>query len=229
MDNQRLLIWAFFGLMAWITYQTWVQQYGPQPVQPAVTAEVAAEPGATLPDIEEGSLPTIDDTALDAPAPEATRAQSSSEDTATAASVIEVTTDVLELQISTQGGTIQAARLLQYPVAKDQPDVLVELLSTDAANYGLVQSGIRTANLATGASEPTHQALFTAASLSYDLGSADELVVPLRWTGADGITVEKRYLFRRGSYAIDIEQELTNNSADEWRGAEYAQIRRYSR
>ena len=34
MDNQRLLIWAFFGLMAWMTYQTWLQDYGPKPVAP---------------------------------------------------------------------------------------------------------------------------------------------------------------------------------------------------
>ena len=35
MDNQRLLVWAFFGLMAWITYQTWMQDYGPKPAPPA--------------------------------------------------------------------------------------------------------------------------------------------------------------------------------------------------
>jgi len=34
MDNQRLLIWAFFAMMAWITYQTWVQDYAPRPAQP---------------------------------------------------------------------------------------------------------------------------------------------------------------------------------------------------
>jgi hypothetical protein len=25
MDNQRLFIWAFFVMMGWITYQTWVR------------------------------------------------------------------------------------------------------------------------------------------------------------------------------------------------------------
>ena len=33
MDNQRLLIWAFFALMAWMTYQAWMEDYGPQPAE----------------------------------------------------------------------------------------------------------------------------------------------------------------------------------------------------
>ena len=31
MDNQRLLIWTTFGLLLWLTYQAWQQDYGPQP------------------------------------------------------------------------------------------------------------------------------------------------------------------------------------------------------
>ena len=69
MDNQRLLIWAFFGLMGWITYQTWVQDYAPKPV--ATTTTEALQPelatrseGGDLPEL---SAPT--DVELDAPAP----------------------------------------------------------------------------------------------------------------------------------------------------------------
>ena len=32
MDNQRLLVWATFGILLWFTYQTWLQDYGPKPV-----------------------------------------------------------------------------------------------------------------------------------------------------------------------------------------------------
>ena len=31
MDNQRLLIWGSFILLLWMTYQAWVQDYGPRP------------------------------------------------------------------------------------------------------------------------------------------------------------------------------------------------------
>ena len=36
MDNQRLIIWGFFAIMAYLTWQTWMQDYGPRP-QPAET------------------------------------------------------------------------------------------------------------------------------------------------------------------------------------------------
>ncbi len=59
------------------------------------------------------------------------------------------------------------------------------------------------------------------------MGDADELVVPLRWQSADGIVVEKRFRFTRGKYAFVIEQEVTNGSNGDWRGANYAQIQRF--
>ena len=40
MDNQRLLIWAFFGFMLFITWQTWLEDYGPQ--------QSTTEPGGRL-------------------------------------------------------------------------------------------------------------------------------------------------------------------------------------
>ncbi|MEL7185849.1 MAG: membrane protein insertase YidC [Pseudomonadota bacterium] len=222
MDNQRLLIWAFFGLMAWITYQTWMQDYGPKPATPPAAVEAVDAEQPAIPD--DGGLPTITDATIDAPAPVVADAPAVTP--AATAPVVRVLTDVLDVEISTQGGTIQSATLRRYPVAKDRPDDLVVLLSTEDLNYGAVQTGIRTAGAPAGTAEPTHQAMFTAPQSNYALNDGEELVVPLRWTGPDGITVEKRFTFRRGGYAIDIEQELTNNSGNEWRGAAYAQVRR---
>ena len=34
MDNQRLLIWAFFAMMLWLTWQTWQQESRPRPEAP---------------------------------------------------------------------------------------------------------------------------------------------------------------------------------------------------
>ena len=65
MDNQRLLIWAFFGLMAWITYQTWVQDYGPKPVaQPAEQPALAVD--EVVPPQADDDLPQITGPAADA-------------------------------------------------------------------------------------------------------------------------------------------------------------------
>jgi YidC/Oxa1 family membrane protein insertase len=224
MDNQRLLIWAFFGLMVWITYQTWVQDYGPKPAPMAeAPAEEIVEPGA-VPGIVD-DLPELSErteaTAL--PAAPGDVAEPA-EEVATAS--IRVTTDVLDLEISTQGGTLQKAVLLKYPVAKDRPDTLVELLSTRPDELGLIESGVRaTANGA----EATHLTVFEAQQMSYELGDADELMVPLTWSDERGVVIEKRYRFKKGGYEIGLEQEVTNGSDGLWRGAEYVRVKRQFR
>ena len=224
MDNQRLLVWAFFMLMAWITYQTWTQDYGPRPTEDlSQPAEQVAAPSAQAPAISD-DLPDISDAATTAPAP-ATPGAPDDTVVSAAAPAIRVTTDVLDIEISTRGGTLQAALLQKYPVAKDRPDVLIELLSVHPENLGLIESGVRAVG---GGAEATHLADFQSQQTRYDLGGADELVVPLRWTDESGVVVEKRYRFTRGSYAIDLEQEVRNDSDALWRGAPYVRIKRES-
>ena len=221
MDNQR----AFFFLMAWMTYQAWMADYGPGPVptgtqqsDPALPAEATPGIDDDLPELSEPDVaPTGQPAAPDAPAATAP---------APTVPVVRVTTDVLDLEISTQGGTVQRATLLKYPVAKDKPDTLVRLLSTDARDFGLIETGVRATG---GGAEATHLTQFQSPLEQYDLGGAEEMEVVLGWADQGGITVEKRYRFTRGSYIIDVEQTVTNGGVDSWQGAEYARIKRYSR
>ena len=221
MDNQRLLIWAFFGVTAWITYQAWLQDYAQPPVA-AVTEQTAQQElpqsDTDLPELAAPMASTPE--SIDAPAP----AELPTTQDESAAATIRVTTDVLEIEISTQGGTLLEASLIAYPVAKDRPDTLVKLLSPEPANFGLIQTGLR---IVWEGDEPNHLAKFTSPSHRYSLGGADELVVPLMWRSAVGVTVEKRFYFTRGGYAIRVEQEVTNNSDGLWRGADYSQIQRH--
>lgn len=223
MDNQRLLIWGFFGLLGWITYQTWTQDYALRPVA-AVTQEVAqpsnAEGDSDLPEL---TAPT--GTMLDAP-PQLEEGAPERPPAAPGTATVRVMTDVFSIEISTQGGTLQSVALINYPVAKDEPDKLVELLSVEPSNFGLLQTGLR---IVGEGEEPNHLAIFTSGRDTYRLDGADELIVPMRWQSAEGIIVDKRFHFRRGSYAITIEQEITNGGEGLWRGAEYAQIQRYSK
>ena len=225
MDNQRLLIWATFGLLLWMTYQAWVQDYGPPTAasQPTTADEQLAPLGDTpgLPALPAESVDTPQ-LADNAPALDIA-AQSEPEQLAP---IIRVQTDVLELEISTIGGTLQRATMRQYPVAKDRPDVLMELLSPGQAELGMIQTGL---NSAGDRAKANHTAQFQAAATEYVLGNADELLVPLTWTDGQGVTVEKTLRFTRGSYRIDITQRLINDSDIDWRGAVYAQLLRRSR
>jgi YidC/Oxa1 family membrane protein insertase len=229
MENQRLLVWATFGMLLWLTYQSWMQDYGPQPtdaVQPS--ADESLQPPADAQNLP--ALPeTTTDSTLDAPQitePVPTAQPASTNATADDSEIIRVVTDVMDVEISTRGATLQGATLSGYPVAKDQPDTLVQLLDSGMPNFGLVQSGLRAAG---DREEANHLAIYTADATHYELGSADEIVVPLEWTDGQGVRVEKELRFKRGSYRIDITQRVINDSGAEWRGAEYAQLQKRSR
>jgi YidC/Oxa1 family membrane protein insertase len=226
MDNQRLLTWAFFGMMAWLTYQAWMQDYRPQPTAVPATIDAplpaAAEsgpPGAGLPEVD-----TAADSVPELPAQEP--GQPAAMAPASGAPTILVRTDVLDIQISAQGGTIQHAALPKYPIAKDRPNEPVVLLSAVRDDLGLIRAGLRSSDASSAG--PTHTAIFEAARSSYELGSDDELSVTLNWSDGDGLELEKTFRFKRGSYAIEVEQHLINNSDTVWRGDQYAQLLRRS-
>lgn len=217
MDNQRLLVWAVFVMLAWVTWQTWNEDYGPQPVEPPPAAD-GAEPGPVADD-----LPALNDPVADAPDTMPAIDGESTPATSPSAPTIRVLTDVFDIEISLEGGTLQGATLNNYPVHKDQPDVRVEMLSADPDDLGLLQTGLRSAG---EGAEPNHRATFTSPANRFELGSANEIVVPLSWSDGAGITVEKRLRFARGSYIITVEQTVTNGTETSWRGAEYAQLQR---
>ena len=227
MDNQRLLVWAAFGLMLWFTYNAWVQDYAPEPVR---QAEPAADRAATPPGTESSGdsaadLPALPEDNAGAPQLEAESVVPEVSARESDADVVRVTTDVLDLEISTRGGTLRKAVLPRYPVAKDQPDVLVQLLSPTMPDFGVIQTGLRTAN---EGPEPNHLAKFLSNSTEYSLDGRDELLVSLTWNDGQGVSVVKQFRFTRGSYIIGVQQTVTNETGGEWRGAEYAQIQRHS-
>ena len=224
MENQRLLIWATFGMLLWMTYQAWVTDYGPTTAGQTQTPAGQVEPPAN----EDGGIPALPQDTEDAPAPtgadsapalEALTRDVDDND----APVIRVQTDVLDLEISTIGGTLTRASLLRYPVHKDQPDDPVQLLSPAASEYGLIRSGL---NDASDGEKADHNAVYSSVRSEYQLDGGDEVVVPLTWTNEQGLTVEKTLRFSRGSYRIDISHRLINDSGAVWSGAEYAQLRR---
>ena len=109
---------------------------------------------------------------------------------------------MLELKVNTKGGSIESAILLNYPKSKNNPDDLVELLSVDSNNLGLIQTGLR---FLSGEREANHLAIYTVDSYDYKATGRDELNVPFYWSDDNGVSVEKRIKLTNGSYKIDIE------------------------
>jgi len=148
-------------------------------------------------------------------------AGASAEATSDAGSVVHVRTDVLDLDISTRGGTIVRADLLKYPRVKGEA-APVRLENQDSAqSLYLLQSGL------TGPqSAPSHLDAFASEQSDYSLGSAGELRVPLTWSDDHGVRVTKTFIFRRGNYRIGLEYDIENHGETPWSAAPYAQILR---
>jgi YidC/Oxa1 family membrane protein insertase len=95
------------------------------------------------------------------------------------------------------------------------------LLADSGAKLFMAQSG-----LVGKSNAPNHYALYTATKTYYELArGAEELVVELTWRG-EGVTVTKRYNFKRDNYVIDVIHEVQNDTLEPWTGGAYGQFRR---
>jgi YidC/Oxa1 family membrane protein insertase len=229
MDNPRLFLWIGLALLAWMNIIQWDRDYGAQSAATTATTTSSATPATVAPaapGTAASSLPALPSaTAPVANAPAVAAQASATTAVAAAAPSIRVVTDVIDMDISLQGGDLLRADLLQYPRDKKPGSPAVRLLSTDDATYGVVRSGLRAAD---GRAEPTHLALYTAPASEFRLApGAQELRVPLTWTDGQGVTVTKTYVFKPGQYAVEVIYDVQNASGADWNAASYVQFARH--
>ncbi len=214
MDNPRLLLFMGLALVMLLLYQAWMQDYGPKTSSTAngsATATVAAD----------GSVPTGMPAAVDGSVPGSV--PGSDQPRTARGGTVHVVTDRLAVDISTLGGDLRRVDLPTFPVSIDQPDIPFRILDDGADLFHIAQSGL----LAASGEAPNHTAEFVAEQNEYKLAEgADTLVVPLRWRGADGLEVEKRFTFHRDSYLIDVDFVVTNTSGEAVELSQYRQLQR---
>ena len=231
-NSPRVFLWTALLLLLWLNYEAWMRDYyGPQATATTTTA-TRTSPGesATGESNLDATVPQASTTApsqgqpgaaAHAP-PVATSAGEGRADGAEAGT-IRVRTDVLDLEIGLQGGTLQRADRLKYPKHKGGTEP-VRLLNRDGPqSLYLLQSGLTGPE---SSAHPTHLVEFSSPQEEYELGDADELRVPLTWSDGQGITVTKTYVFRRGLYRIELEYTVENRSDSAYQAAAYAQILR---
>ncbi len=225
MDFRRALLTISLGLILLLIWQSWLdfqrQQETPQTVvQTDSDAAVPTVPTAptTQTQAVTGEVPTAPTAAptasiQDGVVPSATFALESVER-------IKIQTDLLKVEIDTFGGEIREAKLLEYPVEVEMPDVPFRLLTDTAPGILVAQSGL----VGSGGEFPNHKTVFTADSKSYRMDdSQDRLEVPLRWTSPDGVNYIKTFTFYRDSYLIDVDYTVENKSGSQWQGYQYGQ------
>ena len=253
--NARMFLWLGLVMALWINYETYQRDFAPKPLPPPTAAEIAKAAAPTAPGALPGAATTLAASVPQtvAPAPAAAAAPApmplggaapavaaapvaaapavAAAATTPAASAtpgtVRVTTDVLDLEISLQGGALVRADLLVYPRVKGEK-APVQLLNVAPRQFYALQTGLSDAGA--GGARPTHLALFTAPQAAYSLtagSSGDELRVPLTWSDpATGVTVTKTFVLRRGQYRIDLQYDVENRGTAPWVAASYAQILR---
>ena len=131
-----------------------------------------------------------------------------------------VTTELLTIEISHIGGTIQSAYLNNYNKELNS-DAKFQLLSKEPGNVFQAQSGLwPTEKL------PDEYAEYSSKKQSYFLGNSNELVVPLTWTGNNGIVVTKNYRFKPDSYTIEVDYIVSNTSDTPQTAGTYTRLSR---
>ena len=221
MDNPRIYLWIALALLVWMNVIQWNRDYGAQaPTATSASGTMSPEAGVESAAEEvSGTLPALPSASESSEQPSASTVPEDDQPS------VRVVTDVLDLDISLNGGDLVRADLLKYPQDKKAGSPAVRLLDIKEAHYSIVRSGLRAAG---GRGEPTHLATLTADRAEYRLGPNEaELRVPLQWTDGEGLAVTKTYAFVPGSYAIKIEYDVRNDSPTDWKAASYTQFARH--
>lgn len=215
MDQQRPFLYLSLFFLGFLIFSTWQQRNYVAPTEGTKTeagiSDISIPSASTIPS-QEGV------TQLDSTQKENTAAVK--------AELIHVKTDVLDIYINTQGGTIVQADLPTYPVSLEEQDKAVRII--DKAKSYAAQSGLRHQDVK-GAYRsdlaPNHYAIFSASQNKYTLASGvDTIEVPLKWTNEKGIHVTKTFIFERGKFLIKQIQKVENQSNNAWVASEYLHL-----
>ena len=199
MDSQRNILLIALALVSFLLFQQWqvAKNPTPQPVE-------QAQSSSTLP------APSFADELDPAPAQQAS------------AKTITVTTDALTLSIDTVGGDVVHADLNEYSAELDSADSFV-LLKNEPGHQFIAQSGLvgpQGIDLSS-----TNRPAYAVSADSFTLADGqDELRVPMTFS-ANGLEYTKTFILKRGSYAIDVEYNVVNNSGNNATFGMYAHLR----
>jgi len=205
MDTQRLIaliVFTFSGLMLW---EAWNKHTNP----PVVSQKASQSQDGAVP--QSGSTEKIAP-----PVPTATAAATTSVPTASGAVTplvseprtakrLMVNTDLLTVELDTQGGDIKLVTLLKHAAHGDISRKF-NLMQDKAGAYFIAQSGLL------GAGLPNHTSTWVASGDNFELGTTDKLEVKLTNNDAPGMSVVKTYTFKRGSYLIDVRYDIKNDT-----------------
>ena len=130
---------------------------------------------------------------------------------------ITIKTDLLTAKVSLQGGDIVELLLNDYKTVDDKNKVFALF---EPKHHYVAQSGLIGEGLA------NHKTQFSALAGPRELGTDDKTVQLRLEATTGGVKVTKIYTFTRGSYLIDVTQEIDNGSQKTLSAHAYYQLQR---
>lgn len=213
MESQRSFLFIALMVVTFLLYQQW--QLENAPVQQPITTNQA-----------ESSVPnSTTNTSNDDFVPASSSAVTSVvKPTISTAALIEVTTDVLNLKINTQGGDIVEATLLDYETEQGS-GIPFTIMQNGNFKY-IAQSGL------TGAQGIDRvvkgRPIYQVAKTKYELIGDQPLVIDLAYTAENGLSVIKRFTFEKSNYKVNVDYIIDNNSEAAASVELYAQLKQSS-
>jgi YidC/Oxa1 family membrane protein insertase len=189
MDTQRLILFVVFSFSLLLLWEAWQKETRPPPPPSAATQGAVPTPSAQT------GAPPVKGAAV----PQTAAASAEPREH------VRVKTDTMLAHIDTLGGDIDYLELLKQRDAREDTKnfVLFGPEHRYVAQSGLIGEGL-----------PNHRTLFRAQAKEVTLADGQDTVeVRLEAATAKGVKVAKILTFHRGTYRIDIAEEITNGTS----------------
>ncbi len=197
MDTQRLILLLVFFFSCMMLWDSWQRKDLPPPAAVSQQAPVAPAAGSAPGDAAIPSAPTSASVSPSAVPTAKTAGQS--------ATALRVKTDLVQADISSQGGDLVRLELLKHKAAEKADDnlILFDPAHAYAAQSGLIGQGL-----------PNHKSVWTLPAGRFEMKDGEnELRVPLQAELEGGGKIVKTYIFKRGSYLVDVEHRFLDAQA----------------
>lgn len=212
MDYKRLFLFSALIYVGLNLYQAWVKEY---PTEQQVVQQY--QQNSQQPTTADGSyLPNIQSSSVESQKVSATPISNHSQQ-----KLIDVKTDVLDLKIEASNGDIIGANLLKYSQSSKEKDKPFELLTDDLRKYVANSSlfvktehGVKNLDIAYSINKTAYQLT----------PGQNELQVILQGQTETGLKVEKIFTLKRGSYLVELEYRVDNQTGQSWTGQMNTQL-----
>ena len=204
MNQTRSFLLIAWLVLAGVLWMEWNRTQAPPPVTTSETPTSSAS-NAALPATGANALPAA------AALPGAATAAATPE---AASQPITIANDTLRLTVDLHGGRLLDAQLLQYTLEKKPGSPNLHLFTTAPGQYYVADAGLISVDDKNVQHELVPQFRTESGARDFVLApGAEALRVPLVWTDSSGVTVRRTLTLKRGSYVLELSDQVSNAGA----------------